>query len=100
MKTAQEVILAPVITEKSMTGIADKKYVFKDAKDATKVDIAAAVAELFKLDRKQIVKVNTINVRGQERRVGRYSGYTASWKKAIVTLSEDAKPIQFFEGLM
>ena len=56
MKTAQEVILAPVITEKSMTGIADKKYVFKVAKDATKVDIAAAVAELFKLDRKHILQ--------------------------------------------
>jgi len=100
MKTAQEIILAPVITEKSMTGIADKKYVFKVAKDATKVEIAAAVAELFKLERTDIIKVNTINVRGQERRVGRYSGYTASWKKAIVTLKESAKPIQFFEGLM
>lgn len=100
MKTAQQVILAPVITEKSMTGIADKKYVFKVAKDATKIDIANAVSELFDLKREQVIKVNTVSVRGQERRVGRYSGYTPSWKKAIVTLSEDAKPIQFFEGLM
>ena len=100
MKTAQEIILAPVITEKSMTGIADKKYVFKVAKDATKVDIAAAVIELFGLKTGDVKKVNTVNVRGQERRVGRYSGYTASWKKAVVTLKESARPIQFFEGLM
>ncbi len=100
MKTAQNVILAPVITEKSMTGIADKKYVFKVATDATKVDIAAAVSKLFGIDKKDIVKVNTLKVRGQQRRVGRYSGYTTAWKKAIVTLSENAKPIQFFEGLM
>ena len=80
--------------------IADKKYVFKVAKDATKVDIANAVAELFNYQKTDIVKVNTVNVRGQERRVGRYSGYTASWKKAIVTIKADAKPIQFFEGLM
>ena len=100
MKTDQEIILAPVITEKSMQGIADKKYVFKVAKDATKVDIAAAVEELFKLEKNDVIKVNTVNVRGQERRVGRYSGYTASWKKAIVTLKESAKPIEFFEGLM
>ena len=100
MKTAQEIILAPVITEKSMTGIADKKYVFKVAKDATKVDIAAAVIELFGLKTGDVKKDNTVNVRGQERRVGRYSGYTASWKKAVVTLKESAKPIQFFEGLM
>ena len=100
MKTAQEIILAPVITEKSMQGIAEKKYVFKVAKDATKVDIAAAVEELFGLNKNDVIKVNTVNVRGQERRVGRYSGYTASWKKAIVTLKETAKPIEFFEGLM
>lgn len=100
MKTAQEIILAPVITEKSMTGIADKKYVFKVANDATKVDIANAISELFDIEKKDIVKVNTVSVRGQERRVGRYSGYTASWKKAIVTLKKDAKPIEFFEGLM
>lgn len=100
MKTAHQIILEPVITEKSMTGIADKKYVFKVAKDATKVEIAKAVEEVFGLKKDDVIKVNTISVRGQERRVGRYSGYTASWKKAIVTLKESAKPIQFFEGLM
>ena len=97
MKTAQDIIIAPVITEKSMSGIADKKYTFKVAKDANKIEIAQAVAELFKVD---VAKVNTINVRGRMKRMGRYSGYTASWKKAIVTLKANSKPIEFFDGLM
>lgn len=91
-----EIIIAPVITERSMAGIEGKKYTFKVAKDADKVSIARAVSKAFGV---KVVKVNTINVRGQERRMGRYSGYTPSWKKAIVTLSEDSKPIPFFEGL-
>ena len=96
MKVAQEVILSPVITEKSMTGNADKKYTIKVAKDATKIDIAKAAEELFGV---KVAKVNTISVRGQMRRMGRYEGYTPSWKKAIVTLTEDSKVIELFEGL-
>ena len=98
MKTAQDIIIAPVITEKSMSGIADKKYTFKVARDANKIEIAAAVEELFK--GAKVAKVNTINVRGKAKRMGRYSGYTAAWKKAIVTLKADSKPIEFFDGLM
>ena len=97
MKTAQDIIIAPIITEKSMSGIADKKYTFKVAKDASKYEIADAVEELFKVD---VAKVNTINVRGKARRMGRYEGYTASWKKAVVTLKADSKSIEFFDGLM
>ncbi|MEE0838952.1 MAG: 50S ribosomal protein L23 [Acutalibacteraceae bacterium] len=97
MKTAQDIIIAPVITEKSMSGIADKKYTFKVAKDANKIEIAKAVEEIFKV---KVAKVNTMSVRGQARRMGRYEGYTASWKKAIVTLKEDSKTIEFFDGLM
>ena len=96
MKAYENVIIAPIITEKSMAGIADKKYTFKVAKDANKELIAEAVENLFKV---QVAKVNTISVRGQERRMGRYSGYTSSWKKAIVTLKADSKPIEFFDGL-
>lgn len=96
MKTAQDIIIAPVITEKSMSGIKDKKYTFKVAKDANKIEIANAVKELFKVD---VAKVNTVNVRGKARRMGRYEGYTASWKKAIVTLKANSKPIEFFDGL-
>ena len=97
MKTAQDIIIAPIITEKSMAGIADKKYTFKVAKDANKIEIAQAVEKIFKVD---VAKVNTINVRGKMKRMGRYSGYTASWKKAIVTLKANSKPIEFFDGLM
>ena len=96
MKTAQDIIIAPVITEKSMSGIADKKYTFKVAKDANKIEIAKAVEEIFKV---KVAKVNTMSVRGQARRMGRYEGYTASWKKAIVTLKEDSKTIEFFDGM-
>lgn len=95
--SAQDIILAPVITEKSMSGAADKKYTFKVAKNAGKIEIAKAVEELF--SDVKVIKVNTISVRGQLRRMGRYAGYTPSWKKAIVTLSADSKPIEFFEGL-
>ena len=94
---AHDIIIAPVITEKSMAGIADKKYTFKVAKAAGKVEIANAVEEVFGV---KVAKVNTISVRGQERRRGRFSGYTASWKKAIVTLKADSKPIEFFDGLI
>ncbi len=97
-KTAQEVILAPVITEKSMSAARDqKKFSFKVAKDATKIDIKKAVEELFKVE---VSKVNTIHMRGKSRRYGRFEGYTASWKKAVVTLTPDSKNIEFFEGMM
>ena len=96
MQAYENVIIAPIITEKSMAGIADKKYTFKVAKDANKELIAEAVENLFKVN---VEKVNTVNVRGQERRMGRYSGYTSSWKKAIVTLKKDSKSIEFFDGL-
>lgn len=99
MKSAEDIIIAPIITEKSMAGTPDKKYTFKVALDAGKVEIAEAVEKVFKLKKGDVVKVNTMHVRGQMRRMGRYSGYTQAWKKAIVTLSPKAKPIEFFEGL-
>ncbi len=96
MKAPQDVIIRPVITEKSMTGIANKVYTFRVASEAGKIEIAKAVEELFGV---QVAKVNTISVRGRSRRVGRSSGYTSDWKKAIVTLKEGSKAIEFFEGL-
>ncbi|MBR2869168.1 MAG: 50S ribosomal protein L23 [Clostridia bacterium] len=96
-KLAQDIILRPVITENSMDGIADRKYTFEVAKDANKVEIKAAVEKLFGV---KVAKVNTINVDGKLRRYGRYEGYTASRKKAIVTLTEDSKTIEFFDGMM
>ena len=96
-KLAQDIILRPIITENSMDGIADRKYTFEVAKDANKIEIAKAVEELFEV---KVAKVNTINVDGKLRRYGRYEGYTASRKKAIVTLTEDSKAIEFFDGMM
>ena len=95
--TAQDIVIRPIITERSMSGIAMKKYTFEVAKDATKIDIARAVEELFGV---QVQKVNTMHVRGRLRRQGRSQGYTPSWKKAIVTLKDDSKTIEFFEGMM
>ena len=97
MKTAQDIILKPVITEASMQGIANKKYTFQVAKDANKIEIAKAVAELFGV---KVAKVNTINVNGKYRRQGIKGGYTPDWKKAIVTLTEDSKSIEFFDSMM
>ena len=94
---AQDIIVRPIITEKSMTVIGMKKYTFEVAKNATKVDVARAVEELFGV---KVAKVNTMNVRGHFRRQGRSEGYTSAWKKAIVTLTEDSKTIEFFEGMM
>lgn len=94
---AQDIIIRPVVTEKSMAGMAEKKYTFEVAKNAGKIEIAKAVEELFKV---KVKKVNTVNVRGRFRRQGRSEGYTPSWKKAYVTLTEDSKTIEFFEGMM
>ena len=96
MKTAQDIIIAPVITEASMAAIAQKKYTFRVMKKVNKQEIAAAVEELFGV---KVAKVNTINVRGRSKRLGLHSGKTADWKKAIVTLKADSKGIEFFESL-
>ena len=97
-KLAQDIIIRPIITEESMAGTADKKYTFSVAKDANKIEIANAVEALF--DGTKVAKVNTVNCRGKLRRYGRYEGKTASWKKAVVTLTEDSKTIEFFDGMM
>ena len=97
MKFAQDIILRPVITEESMMGTADKKYTFKVAKTASKSEIKEAVEQLFGV---KVEKVNTMNCKGHLRRYGRFEGYTASWKKAIVTLTADSKTIEFFDGMI
>ena len=108
MKLAQDIIIKPIITEKSMDVLAQGKYTFKVAKDSNKAEIARAVEELFNV---QVVKVNTMNVRGRAKRVGRFTGKTAAWKKALVTISAnptklgpDGKKrkdsIEFFENLI
>ena len=96
--TTRDIIIMPIITEKSMAGVAsEKKYTFKVDKRATKIQIAKAVEEIFGV---KVAKVNTVSVRGHMRRQGRYEGYTPSWKKAYVSLTADSKTIEFFEGMM
>ena len=95
---AQDIVIRPIITEKSMQDITNKKYVFEVAKNATKIDVAKAVEELFK--GAKVKSVNTVHVRGRMKRQGRFEGYTRSWKKAYVQLTANSKPIEFFEGMM
>lgn len=97
IKTAHDIIIKPIITESSMEGIPSKKYTFKVAKNANKIEIANACEELFGV---KVAKVNTMNVKGHLKRQGRNEGYTSDWKKAIVTLKEDSKTIEFFEGMV
>jgi large subunit ribosomal protein L23 len=94
-KIASDIILKPIITEDSIERLADGKYTFKVAKTATKVEIAKAVETLFDV---KVSKVNTISVKGKEKRMGRYAGFRPDWKKAIVTVEGD-KTIEFFDGL-
>jgi len=97
MKTAYDIILAPVVTEASMDGLESKKYTFKVKKDATKPEIASAVEEIFKV---KVADVNTINMKKKPKRLGVHSGYTSEWKKAVVTLTADSKTIEFFDGMI
>ena len=92
-----DVILKPVITEKSMNAMADKKYTFLVHPDATKSQVKEAVEKLF--EGTKVAKVNTMNLDGKTRRRGRTAGKTAKTKKAIVQLTEDSKEIEIFEGL-
>ena len=92
-----DVILKPVVTEKSMTAMAEKKYTFYVNPDATKTQIKEAVEKMF--EGTKVVKVNTMNLDGKTKRRGMVYGRTAARKKAIVQLSEDSADIQIFEGL-
>ena len=79
----EDIIIAPIVTEKSNDGLQEGKYTFKVNKKATKVEIAKAVEKLFGV---KVLKVNTISVKGKEKRVGAHRGMTSDWKKAIVTI--------------
>lgn len=97
MSLAHDIIIKPVISEKSMRDVDSKKYVFKVAKCANKVQIKTSLEKCFGV---KVDKVNTVNVRGRFKHQGRVGGYTASWKKAYVTLSENSKSIEYFESVM
>ena len=97
MKFIQDIIIRPLITERSMDMIGEKKYSFEVAKNATKPEIAKAVEAMF--EGTKVKSVNTMNMKSKPKRLRYVEGKTASWKKAIVTLTEDSKTIEFFEGL-
>ena len=98
MATAYDIIIRPIITERAMSGAADKKYVFEVAKDAGKIEIKKAVEEIFGV---KVAKVNTINYDGKTKRMGAgRPGTRKSWKKAYVQLAKDSKTIEFFEGMV
>ncbi|MBQ1351843.1 MAG: 50S ribosomal protein L23 [Oscillospiraceae bacterium] len=98
MTNAYDIILRPIITEQSMEGVADKKYVFEVAKTAGKSEIKKAVEEIFDV---KVQKVNTLNMIGKEKRMGAHpKGRRKNWKKAMVQLKPDSKTIEFFEGMI
>ncbi len=94
--TVYDIIIEPILSEKSYDGISLKKYTFKVAKNATKTQIKAAVEQIFGV---KVAKVNTSNYDGKIKRMGRHEGRRPAFKKAIVILTEDSKAIEFFESL-
>ena len=95
---AYDIIIKPVITEQSMSDVADKKYVFMVDVDSNKTEIKAAIEEAFGV---KVAKINTIRMQGKVKRTGAYpAGRRAAYKKAIVTLTADSKTIELFEGMV
>jgi large subunit ribosomal protein L23 len=96
MKTPYDIIIKPIISEKSMDDAKEKKYTFKVATSANKTQVRHAVEEIFGVD---VYRVNIMNVKGKVKRQGKNVGMTAATKKAIVMLTEKSKEIEFFQGL-
>ena len=94
--TNYDIIIAPILSEKSYDGIPNKKYTFKVAVGATKGQIKDAVEKIFG---GKVEKVNTLRYDGKTKRMGRYEGKRAQYKKAVVTLTANSKAIEFFESL-
>ncbi len=97
MKFVQDIIRRPIITEQVIDSLADKRYAFEVAKDATKPEIAKAVEQMF--EGVKVDSVRTLNMKKKPKRLGVHFGYTSAWKKAVVTLKEDSKAIEFFDGM-
>ena len=98
MANVYDIIIRPIITERSMEAVADKKYVFEVAPTAGKIKIKNAVEEIFGV---KVAKVNTVNYDGKAKRLGAgRPGHRKSWKKAYVQLTSDSKTIEMFEGMV
>lgn len=96
MKFYEDIIIKPVLTEKSYATMSEKRYVFEVATSATKTQIKAAVEQIFGV---QVEKVNTVTTQGKLKRMGKYVGRTKEIKKAYVILKKDSKAIEFFENM-
>jgi len=94
--TMHDIIIKPIVSEKSMDQLADRKYTFKVALNANKIEIAKAVEQIFGV---KVEKVTTSRVRGKIKRMGVHTGKRPDWKKATVKLTADSKTIEFFEGM-
>ena len=94
--TGYDIIIKPVVTERSMENMESKRYTFKVDTRANKSEIKKAVETIFGVKVKQ---VNTMNITGKKKRMGANVGKRPDWKKAIVTLTEDSKEIEFFESI-
>ena len=94
MKNPRDIIKRPLITERTSDLMANKKYVFEVDLRANKTEIKQAIEQIFKV---KVTNVNTLRMPAKPKRYGRYSGYTSEWKKAIVSLSNDSKELEFFE---
>ena len=99
MKAFEDVIIKPVLTEKTYATISDKRYCFVVDRKANKTEIKQAVEAVFAEDGVKVEKVNTLRTIGKIKRQGRSEGRTPEVKKAYVTLKKDSKPIKFFEGM-
>ena len=97
MKSGYDIIIRPVLTEKSYAEMANKKYTFRVAINANKTEIKNAIEEVF--PGVKVESVNTMRTEGKIKRQGKFSGRTPEIKKAYVTLKKDSKPIKFFEGM-
>ena len=92
--TAHDIIIAPVITEKSNMDMAEGKYTFRVAKNASKTEVKKAVEELFNV---KVIAVNTVSMPGKEKRMGVHSGKTPDWKKAIVKIDQNPSEESYLE---
>jgi large subunit ribosomal protein L23 len=97
MRFAHDIIIRPIITEASLAATQNLRYTFEVLPEATKSEIATAVEEVFGVE---VADVNTINMKRKPKSLGVHSGYTKSWKKAIVTLKAGSKSIAFFDGMI
>jgi len=88
----EDIIIAPIVTEKSNDMLQQGKYTFEVNKNATKVEIANAVEKLFEV---KVLKVNTVSVKGKSKRVGYHQGKTSDWKKAIVTIDTNPGDVTY-----